>query len=70
MNWIWIILLLCCCCKGNNNDSCIQPRREERCEHRRERDYPRPPFAPECERERERDCGCRASEMEPDSCEE
>ncbi len=64
MNWIWIILLLCCCKGNNNDDSCIQPRREERCEHRRERDYPRPPFAPE------RDCGCRASEMECDSCED
>ncbi len=80
MNWIWIILLLCCCCGNNNNNSgcgcdnnCIQPRRDGRwsesrcCEKRHEsrRDYPRSPFAPD-----ERDCGCRASEMDQDDCED
>lgn len=67
MNWIWILILLCCCNNGNGGNDCgctndmIQPRREER------RNYPRPPFAPDCndrrDREREHDCGCRASEM-------
>ena len=76
MNWIWIVLLLCCC-QGNHDhrheqqcecgcNNLIQPRgnhvhERSRCES--EREYPRPPFAPE-----ERDCGCRASEMEQDDC--
>lgn len=85
MNWIWIILLLCCC-NGNNNrnvgcgcdNNCIQPRRDYDCDKPRygesrygksrcemDRDYPRAPFAPD-----DRDCGCRASEMEQDDCDE
>lgn len=78
MNWIWIVLLLCCCQnRGNQEESCgcnnmIQPRRDSgygrsRCES--ERDFPRQPFAPEERRgERDRDCGCRASEIEQDDC--
>ncbi len=82
MNWIWIILLLCCCknngcdnecgCYNHCDNSCIQPRSE--------RVYPRAPFAPDCdrdcdrdydrERSREHDCGCRASEVEKDRCDD
>ena len=81
MNCLWILVLLFCCNGNNRGGDCGCERERQHCNHTENRAahrhgerYPRAPFSPECDRDREwerdRECGCRASEMEEESCEE